>query len=358
MNLKRIDLSTPSNLAFVRLVRCQGLGSERLKAILKEFGQAEAALEAIETSSHVRGRYKVSTPPTWEAVNSEIDKMAKIGAFFLGYNASHSTLPEDFPPLLAAIGNTELLTQRKIAIVGSRRASLAGLTLTAKLAHELSIAGLIVVSGLARGVDSCAHKASLMGGTIAVIANGLDVTYPAENRALQAAIAQEGLLLTQMPLGCFPSRHFFPKRNHIIATLSLGTLVVEAHTRSGSLMTARLARARHKQVWAVPGSPLDPLSGGPNLLIKEGAHLVESSQDILASLGLKANSLLPPFKTPHTVLASHPFLHLLSVGTSVSLNTLMQESRLGSSHVRALLSELELEGKIVQDLSGIRLAPQ
>ncbi len=185
------------------------------------------------------------------------------------------------PPFIRALGRTELLNRECIAMVGTRMASHSALTLAQQMAQDLGKAGFICVSGLARGIDTAVHKGSLETGTIAVVAEGLDYIYPPENRKLYDAITQDGLVVSEMPLGTKPLSHFFPRRNRIISGVSFGVVVIEAAMASGSLITARYALEQGREVYAVPGFPLDYRAKGPNALLKDGAILVENAADIL-----------------------------------------------------------------------------
>ena len=204
---------------------------------------------------------------------------------------------EDAPAVLAVIGDAALPSRPCIAVVGSRNASLNGRALARDLARALGAAGFVVVSGLARGVDAEAHRGALASGTVAVLAGGVDVCYPRENADLYASVAERGALLSEAPPGMAPQARHFPRRNRLISGLSRGVLVVEANLRSGSLITARTAAEQGREVFAVPGSPLDPRARGCNDLIRQGATLTESAADVLAALG--SSFTPPPAAAPH-----------------------------------------------------------
>lgn len=280
---KKLPLSDSVLIAALRLARTPGIGSRTFHALLNSCGTAEAALAALPSIS----RKPITLHPE-EAALAEIAATEKFGARMIPFGAPEYPAPlaalEDAPPVLVARGRLELLQKPMIAIVGARNASLAGCRFTENLARELGAAGQVVVSGLARGIDTAAHKAALASGTVAVIAGGIDTLYPPENKKLQQQIFEEGLVLAELPLGSTPRAEHFPQRNRIIAGLSAGTIVVEAAVRSGSLITARLAGEFGRDVFAVPGSPLDARAEGPNKLIKQGAMLVESAEDVLKAL--------------------------------------------------------------------------
>jgi len=278
-------LSTGERLARLRLIRTETVGPLSFRALIARFGTAKDAIEAVPDLAARGGRKRPLRVPSKAEAERELQAVEALGGNILflddvGYPPLLAAI-EDAPPALIASGATHLLERPTLAIVGARNASLAGRRLTERLAREISEAGIVVVSGLARGIDTAAHKGALEGGTVAVVAGGLDVTYPRENADLQDAIAERGLLVTDEPLGTQPQARHFPKRNRIISGLSLGVLVVEAAHRSGSLITARLAGEQGREVFAVPGSPLDPRAKGANALLKSGAMLVEEAGDIL-----------------------------------------------------------------------------
>ena len=262
------------------------------------------------------------------------------------------------PPLLTLKGDLTLARREAVAIVGARNASAAGRKFARSLAADLGAAGYLIVSGLARGIDTAAHEASLERGTAAVLANGIDIAYPPENAALQAEIGRIGLLISEMPPGTAPRAELFPRRNRIIAGMSRATVVVEAAMRSGSLITARFANEQGRDVFAVPGSPLDPRCEGTNRLIKDGAGLVMRAQDVIDGL-----QLLPTLRSPGEELLEDPearsdigghapdgharILTLLAY-TPVEVNDLIRESGLPSGLVSAILLELELAGKVTR----------
>ena len=282
-----MELSDAQRLDWLRLSRTQGIGPRSFRRLVDRYGSAASVLEALPALTKRTGR-PVAPPPKAE-IEREIAAASRLGARFVAMGerdypaALHAT--DAAPPLIALRGEAALLAKPALAIVGSRNASAAGLTLTERLARSLGEAGLVVVSGLARGIDARAHKATLDTGTVAVLAGGQDRIYPAQHEALVDAILDKGgAVIAEMPMGCEPRGRDFPRRNRIISGLALGTLVVEAARRSGSLITARFALEQNREVFAVPGSPLDPRAEGTNDLIRQGATLVAEAEHVLAVL--------------------------------------------------------------------------
>jgi len=213
---------------------------------------------------------------------------------------------EDAPPILTVLGEPRLLQRPMIAVVGARNASANGRRLARDLAAELGRGGLVVISGLARGIDAAAHLGGLETGSVAVVAGGVDVVYPEENRGLHDALARQGAIVAESPLGTEPQARHFPRRNRIISGMALGVVVVEAAARSGSLITARLALEQGREVFAVPGSPLDPRSRGCNELLRHGATLTESAEDVLLQLGPQVRDIEPPRPVPAMTIPTAP----------------------------------------------------
>ena len=200
---------------------------------------------------------------------------------------------EDAPPILTVLGEAELLQRPMIAVVGARNASANGRRLARDLSTALGRGGLVVISGLARGIDAAAHLGGLETGSAAVVAGGVDVVYPEENRGLYDALARQGVIVAELPLGTEPQARHFPRRNRIISGMALGVVVVEAAARSGSLITARFALEQGREVFAVPGSPLDPRARGCNDLLRHGATLTETAEDVLSQLGAQLRGVAP-----------------------------------------------------------------
>jgi len=268
-------------------VRSPGIGPVTYRQLIARFGTPAAALQAVPDLAR-RGGGKAPTLRSRSDAEREIAQVDKLGAKFLslGQGLYPRLLAEleDAPPLLIAKGDLTLLDRQAVAIVGARNASAAACRFARGLAHDLGEQGLVVVSGLARGIDSAAHDGALETGTIGVVAGGIDFFYPPENEARQTALYERGLVLAEMPPGTEPRARHFPYRNRIIAGLAVGTVVVEAAPRSGSLITARLAAEAGREVMAVPGSPLDPRAQGCNQLIRQGATLVQNAHDVLEAV--------------------------------------------------------------------------
>ena len=277
----------------LQLARTEGIGPVGFVTLLERHGSAAAALAQVRREGGRR-------VPERSAVEAELAAVADLGATLLlrgraGYPLLLEAVP-DAPPALIVRGDAGLLARPAVGIVGARNASLNGCALARQLARELAAAGLVVVSGLARGIDTAAHEGALAvgGATVAVIATGADLAYPPENAELMERIATQGAVVSERPLGAEARARDFPRRNRVIAGLTLGTLVVEAATGSGSLITARLAADQGREVLAIPGSPLDPRHRGTNQLLRDGAHLVETAADVLEVLGPLMQRAEPP----------------------------------------------------------------
>ncbi|TWT10307.1 DNA-protecting protein DprA [Reyranella sp. CPCC 100927] len=275
-------------LACVRLARTPRVGPVTFHEMLGHYGSATAALEALPSLARRAGFAQAPVSPPAAAIQREAEGLAALGGRFIihgdaDYPVALAQIP-DAPPVLSAIGDSTLLARPMIAVVGARNASTNGRRVTIALTTDLGAAGFVVASGLARGIDTAAHRAALETGTVAVLAGGIDVIYPPENADLYRAMAERGLILSEAPLGAVPQARHFPRRNRIVSGLSLGVLVVEAALQSGSLITARQAADQGREVFAVPGSPLDPRCRGSNQLIRDGAHLVEGATDVLAHM--------------------------------------------------------------------------
>jgi DNA processing protein len=278
-------------------------------------------------------------------------------------------LVDDAPPVLAVLGDVACLRQRCVALVGSRNASANGSRMADALAWELAKAGLAVVSGLARGIDTAAHEGALRSGrTVACVAGGIDLPYPAENADLQDRITKSGCVVAEAPLGTAPMARHFPRRNRIIAGLSLGVVVVEAALRSGSLITAHMAQEAGREVYAVPGSPLDPRARGANSLLRDGATLTETARDVLDSLpSAPSDRAQPRFSERfHDLDAIAPgdaadatavqgkLLALIGPAPT-AVDDLIRHCQFSAAAVTSALLELELAGRI-EMLPGNRIA--
>jgi DNA processing protein len=275
-------------IARLRLIRSRRVGPATYLRLMAEHGAATAALRALPAIAQAAGIDSYTPCPEPVAL-AEIKAAKRAGARMLclgdaDYPAALADVA-DAPPILWAKGCRALMARPMVAMVGTRNASALGARMARRLAADLGAAGYVIVSGLARGIDALAHHASMGSGTIAVLAGGLDCIYPAENTDLAAEIAQNGLMLSEMPFGLHPQARHFPRRNRIVSGLARAVIVVEAATRSGSLITARIALDQGREVMAVPGHPMDARAGGGNLLIRDGATLVRDAEDVIAALG-------------------------------------------------------------------------
>ncbi|MEP6827320.1 MAG: DNA-processing protein DprA [Aestuariivirga sp.] len=357
-------LSDDERLQWHRLAQCENVGPITFKQLLARFASAAAALDALPELSRRGGSRRVIR--IYDAGRAEADFVAaaRLGARYVAFCESdypellrHAPAP---PPLICVKGHTDLIKLRIIAMVGARNASANGMRFTRQIAGELGQADFVIVSGLARGIDTAAHEASLSAGTIAVVAGGIDHIYPPENAKLQDAIAERGLVLSEMPPGTVPKAESFPRRNRIIAGLAEATVVVEAALRSGSLTTARFANEAGREVYAVPGSPLDPRCEGTNGLIKDGANLLQRASDISGAQALLVMQLheepmhnnQPTHEAPSALRAR--VAQLLSP-TLVEVDDLVRESGGRPEEVQGILLELELAGE-VQRSGGGRIA--
>jgi DNA processing protein len=280
-------LSSNERRAWLRLSRTEHVGPVTFQSLIARFGSAAAALEELPRLAQ-RGGGKTFVLPDEGDCGRELEALAKLGGRMIAscepeYPRGLAALDAP-PPLISVLGHPHLLQKEMIAIVGARNASALARKFADMLARELGFAGLVVVSGLARGIDAAAHEAALAVGTVAVVAGGVDIVYPPENERLYAAIKNQGVIVSEMRLGEAPQARHFPRRNRIISGLARGVVVVEAAEKSGSLITAQCALEQGREIFAVPGSPLDPRAKGANRLIREGATLTESAEDILSVL--------------------------------------------------------------------------
>lgn len=281
-------LSDEEKLDWIRLIRTESIGPATFHDLLTHFGSAAAAIEALPGLSMRGGLREPRQIVSRATAEAEWDAAERAGAQIIAIpDTTYPPLLRHIhapPPILFVRGKTALAAERTVAIVGSRHASAIGRQLACNMAKDFGRAGITVASGLARGIDTAAHRASLATGTVAVIAGGIDMVYPPENAALHEAIADKGLLLCENPPGAVPRGQDFPRRNRIISGISSGVVVVEAAKKSGSLITARLAGEQGRDVFAVPGHPLDPRAAGTNGLIRNGAHLATSADDVITEL--------------------------------------------------------------------------
>lgn len=355
-------LSAAEKLDWLRLIRTENIGPITFRNLLARFGAAGPALEALPDLSRRGGRTRPLRPVSKAEAERELAALRKLGADLIalvepGYPPLLTEI-EDPPPLLSLLGHAHLLTRPMLAVVGARNASTNGRHIAGKLAAEAGQAGYTVVSGMARGIDAAAHEGALATGTVAVLAGGVDVVYPPENRPIYDKLLAEGAVIAEMPPGTQPQARHFPRRNRLISGLAFGVLVVEAAPRSGSLITARLAAEQGREVFAVPGSPLDPRAQGCNGLIRKGATLVEKADDIVEGLsGMTRAPLgeaqLDLFAAPATPLRDADVtdadrslvLENLSP-TPTPIDELIRQCELSPAVVRTVLLELELARRV------------
>jgi len=345
----------------LRLVRSPGIGPVTYRQLIARFGSPAAALAAVpDLAARGGGR-----PPALigaAQAEKEIARIEALGARYLvlGQGLYPRALAEldDAPPLLTVKGDIALLDRPLVAIVGARNASAAACRFARQLAWDLGRQGAAVVSGLARGIDSAAHDGSLETGTIGVVAGGIDVFYPPENEDRQKAMMERGLVIAEMPPGTEPRARHFPYRNRIIAGLSLGTVVVEAAPRSGSLITARLAAEAGREVMAVPGSPLDPRAQGCNQLIRDGATLVQSAADVMEAVRPMQPRLASPIESyrPDASLDGDEdavgLVEELLGPSPVPVDEIIRLSGASSGAVQMALLELDLAGRLDRHAGG------
>ncbi len=356
-----IPLADNQRLDWLRLIRSENVGAITFIELIKRYGTASNALEALpDLIERGQGGKKIRIATIFEA-EQELERLTKHGACLvcLGEpNYPTALRAIDIPPPVLTIqGNTAILNRNSIAFVGARNASLAGVKLTTQLVKEVANADYAIVSGLARGIDTAAHKASLEQGTIAVFAGGIDKIYPDENISLATEIINNGgALISEMSYGSPPRSKDFPRRNRIVAGLSLGLVVIEAAQRSGTLISARLANEMGRLVFAVPGSPLDPRSIGSNSLIKQGAQLITKGQDILDAIAPispqiiqsnysleeleKEDYLSDPDENERTKLVS-AISH-----TPTDVDEIIRFTGIAAPTVQLLIMELDLAGRL------------
>ncbi len=361
----QLQLTDAERIDRLRLIRSENVGPRTFRSLLAHCGNAREALRRLPELARRGGAGRLRICGEEEA-RAELGACRKFGIDLLapeesGYPPRLATI-DDAPPLLAVRGASSSLMRPMIAIVGSRNASAAGLKFAQVLARELGDAGFVVISGLARGVDQAAHRASIASGTVAVLAGGHDRIYPAEHEDLLAAIlASEGAAISEMPLGHEPRARDFPRRNRLISGAALGVVVVEAAQRSGSLITARMAAEQGREVFAVPGSPLDPRAAGTNDLIKQGATLVTEAADVIQAVApiMERPIVLPANEPDSDPLESdlpspeRDRIVTLLGPTPVSIDDLIRMADMPASMVRTVLLELELAGKLERHGGGL-----
>jgi DNA processing protein len=354
-------LSDAQRTAWLRLIRSENVGPRTFQNLVNHFGGAAAAIDALPDLAR-RGGRRIHVCSAAEA-EDELAECARRGVrlLALGEHDYPAILAatEGAPPLLAVAGHPKVFQRPMVSIVGARNASSAGRSFAQRLAYELGGAGWVVVSGLARGIDAAAHAASVETGTVAVFAGGLDCLYPPEHADLASRIVEDGALVSEMPMGWQPRGRDFPRRNRIIAAMSLGVVVVEAAMRSGSLITARLATEIGREVMAAPGSPLDPRCEGSNALLREGATLITRSEHVIEALGPLIDRGPPPpppislaqagaagFETPAPADDDRARVLELLGPSPAAIDDLVRQSGAGPRTVQVVLLELELAGRL------------
>jgi DNA processing protein len=355
-------LNRQQRISWLRLIRSENVGPATFRALVNEFGGAEAAIDALPDLSRRGGRAFIRLCSEAEA-EAELDAAEALGASLVaigepGYPPALAQVDAP-PPLIYVKGQFDLAALPILAMVGARNGSAVGQKFTRALATELALEGFVIASGLARGIDTAAHVAALEHGTIAVLAGGIDIVYPPENEDLQRAIGERGLLISERSPGFSPRGKDFPRRNRLISGISLGVVVVEAAERSGSLITARLAGEQGREVFAVPGSPLDPRAAGTNNLLKQGACLVTSARDIVDVLApilgrppappvelAAADEHRPPEPLPD-IRQSERELIVAALGPSpVDIDEVIRATGLPTRKVHIVLLELDLAGRL------------
>jgi DNA processing protein len=362
-----ICLSDEQRIDWLRLIRSDNVGPRTFRALLSRFGDARAALDALPELARRGGATRLTRIAARADAERELAAGARRGISYVALSEPAYPMRlaaiDDPPPLLAIRGKREILAAPTVAIVGSRNASAAGIKFASRIARELGDAGFIIASGLARGIDGAAHRASVTTGTVAALAGGHDRIYPPEHaELLETIINGGGAAISEMPLGWEPRAHDFPRRNRLISGLAAGVLIVEAAKRSGTLITARLALEQGREVFAVPGSPLDPRAEGTNGLLKQGAALVTEAADITSVLQpILGRSIEPPYEDsapseePITVLSGDARARVIDLlgPVPVAVDDLIRISGLPPAFVRMTLLELEVAGRIGRRDGGL-----
>ena len=366
---ERVKLSEEQRLDWLRLIRSDNVGPRTFRDLVNYYGGARSALEALPALARRGGAAGPARICSLADAAAELKAAKARGISFVALGEAdyppRLQMIDDPPPLLAARGALAILNRPLVAIVGSRNASAAGAKFAQGLARELGHAGYGIVSGLARGIDAAAHRASLGSGTIAVLAGGHERIYPPEHVELVEAILAEGAAVSEMPLAWEPRARDFPRRNRLISGLAVGVVIVEAARRSGSLITARLAGEQGREVFAVPGSPLDPRAEGTNGLLKQGAILVTEAADVIAVLEpiLGRGFAPPPAREPAQEALGPPdhepgedersrIIALLGPSPA-AIDDLVRLSQTTPAIVRTVLLELEIAGRLERHGGGL-----
>jgi DNA processing protein len=359
-------LTDRQRLAWLRLIRTDNVGPQTFRDLINRFGSAETALDALPELARRGNAGTTIRAQSVEAAEAELETAERFGARFVALvEPSYPPLLRKVtgaPPMLAVKGQAAVLDLPSISMVGARNASLSGIKMARKLATEFGRQGYAVVSGLARGIDTAAHEASLDTGTVAMMAGGLDRPYPPENERLCEEISERGAIASEMPFGWEPRARDFPRRNRLVAGVSMALVVVEAALRSGSLISARYAADYGRLVFAVPGSPLDPRAAGANGLIKDGASLVTEASDVLDALAPMSG--MPDvrdesFSEPPDFEAAPPpgdddrarVLEALGP-TPVAIDELIRHTGAHPAQLFMILLELDLAGRLERHPGG------
>lgn len=364
---KQTSLSYKDKIDILRLIRSDQVGPLTYHRLLVRFGSAAAALEALPAIAMRGGSQKSARVFPLDQAEREMETCEAAGISIIAQGEADYPPRlkhiEDAPPLLFAIGRTELLRKKAVAVIGSRNASTNGLRFAEKISADLGHNGLLIASGMARGIDAAAHRGGLETGTVAVMGGGVDILYPRENAVIYKEIAANGVIVSEMPLGTRPRATHFPRRNRIISGISRGIVVVEAAPRSGSLITARLALEQNREVFAVPGSAMDPRARGTNDLIRQGAILTEKAADVLDVINPDQLFQLPPPPVQTESVAENKAIESQQTSeaqtgdvqnwladrlgpTPVEIDDLAREFNSPAAVLSEALMELELAGRI------------
>lgn len=376
-----IRLSDRQRINWLRLIRTEHIGPVAFRDLILFCGSAANAIERLPDLNIRGGGSRPVRVSSLDDAERELEAIERMGARLVGMG--EPDYPQQLknceapPPLVIIKGDMNVFRKPPVAIVGSRNASVVGARFTEKLARDLGDAGFAIISGLARGIDAAAHKASMASGTVAVLAGGLDRPYPTENLPIYRAIPESGgALITEMPMGAEPRARDFPRRNRIIAGLSLGLIVIEAAERSGSLISARMAGEMGRTVFAVPGSPLDPRARGTNALLKQGATLVTSADDVIESLAplMPDGSILsdpaqpdllhqldeePATLQPITTDSERDLLVDALGPVPIDVDALVRHIGINAGSAQLILLELDLAGRLLRHPGNqVALMPQ
>ena len=361
---KIIELSDSERLDWLRLIRTKNIGPVTFDQLVSKYGSVKEAIKIVPELSVRGGKEKATTIFSKKDAEKEIESLTKLNGRIIA--KCEKEYPEllkyisDAPPVISVIGNVDLLSKKAVSIVGARNASINGKKLTQKIAKELGEEGIIIVSGLARGIDTAAHIGALDTGTIAVVAGGIDIIYPKENIDLYKKISETSVIIAECPLGTTPRPENFPRRNRIVSGVSTATLIVEAAKRSGSLNTARHANEQGRDVMAIPGSPVDPRAEGPNILIKNGAYLVTSAEDIMEIIFSQSENIFTLSESKQKTFSSANIARNIEGDVEkfrekitdilnynpISIDDIIIETHANINIVLTVVLELEIAGKL------------